>query len=138
MVDRDLRRTTSSAHPSPLRRSDTGVTEAVRNLLVRNPGTIPDQIGVAGELFVSPRTLSRRLNEEGTSFRALLDEVRRTRAEELLTHTDMTTEQVAAHLGYAEAASFIRAFRRWKDCPPQEFRARGADPRARTPVIAGA
>lgn len=93
--------------------------------LVRTPGEIPDQATVALGLFMSSRTLSRRLNEEGTSFRALLDEVRQTMSELLLAHTDMTTEQVAARLGYAEAASFIRAFRRWQGCPPQTFRSRG-------------
>ncbi|MFI9503999.1 AraC family transcriptional regulator [Nocardia sp. NPDC052566] len=125
------------------RRARTGIAGAVRDLLVRNPGEIPDQIAVATALFMSPRTLSRRLNEEGTSFRALLDEVRQTLSEELLAHTDMTTEQVAARLGYAEAASFIRAFRRWKGCPPQEFRLRkGRKPLAarsqRAPVSVGA
>ncbi|MFE3194926.1 AraC family transcriptional regulator [Nocardia sp. NPDC059240] len=115
------------------RHARTGVAGAVRDLLVRNPGEIPDQAAVAAELFVSPRTLSRRLNEEGTSFRALLDEVRQALSEELLDHTPMTTEQVAARLGYAEAASFIRAFRRWKGCPPQEYRARGQ--RARVPEL---
>ncbi|MFE3189804.1 AraC family transcriptional regulator [Nocardia sp. NPDC059240] len=106
------------------RQARTGVAGEVRDLLVRDPGRIPDQVAVAAELFISPRTLSRRLAEEGTSFRALLDEVRQMLSEELLDHTDMTTEQVAARLGYAEAASFIRAFRRWKGCPPQEYRAR--------------
>ncbi|UFS96876.1 AraC family transcriptional regulator [Nocardia huaxiensis] len=106
------------------RHARTGIAGAVRDLLVRNPGEIPDQTAVAAELFMSPRTLSRRLNEERTSFRALLDEVRQMMSEELLDHTDMTTDQVAARLGYSEAASFIRAFRRWKGCPPQEYRAR--------------
>ncbi|MBF6543225.1 AraC family transcriptional regulator [Nocardia brasiliensis] len=104
------------------RQPRSGVAGSVRDLLVRNPGELPDQIAVANELFMSPRTLSRRLNEEATSFRALLDEVRQLLSEQLLTYTDMSTEQVAARLGYAEAASFIRAFRRWKGCPPQEFR----------------
>ncbi|MEV6135284.1 AraC family transcriptional regulator [Nocardia sp. NPDC051990] len=107
------------------RRARSGVAGSVRDLLVRNPGEIPDQIAIAAALFMSPRTLSRRLRDEGTSFRGLLDEVRQMMSEELLSHTDMTTEQVAARLGYAEAASFIRAFRRWQGCPPQEFRARG-------------
>ncbi|MFE3099536.1 helix-turn-helix domain-containing protein [Nocardia tengchongensis] len=106
----------------------SGFAGVVRDLLVRDPGVIPDQSAVASELFVSPRTLSRRLNEEGTSFRTLLDEVRQVLSEELLDRTDMTTEQVAARLGYAEAASFIRAFRRWQGCPPQEYRARGRTP----------
>ncbi|MGQ4600748.1 AraC family transcriptional regulator ligand-binding domain-containing protein [Nocardia sp. R6R-6] len=106
----------------------TGVAASVRDQLVRNPGEIPDQVTVALGLYMSSRTLSRRLHEEGTSFRALLDEVRQTMSEVLLTHTDMTTEQVAARLGYAEAASFIRAFRRWQGCPPQTFRSRDLRP----------
>ncbi|WP_454197419.1 AraC family transcriptional regulator [Nocardia sp. Marseille-Q1738] len=110
------------------RRTRTGVAASVRDLLVRDPGEIPDQATVALGLYMSSRTLSRRLHEEGTSFRALLDEVRQTMSEVLLTHTDMTTEQVAARLGYAEAASFIRAFRRWQGCPPQTFRSRGLRP----------
>ncbi|MFE9576902.1 AraC family transcriptional regulator ligand-binding domain-containing protein [Nocardia sp. NPDC006044] len=116
-------------------RTRAGVAGAVRDLLVRDPGVIPDQIAVANELFMSPRTLSRRLNEEDASFRGLLDEVRQLLSEQLLAHTDLTTEQVAARLGYAEAASFIRAFRRWKGCPPQEFRLHGG--RALAPVAAG-
>ncbi|MEC3919342.1 AraC family transcriptional regulator [Nocardia sp. CDC160] len=115
------------------RHARTGVAGAVRDLLVRDPGRVPDQVEVAAELFMSPRTLSRRLNEEGTSFRVLLDEVRQALSEELLDHTDMTTEQLAARLGYAEAASFIRAFRRWKGCPPQEYRTRNGRPLPRVP-----
>ncbi|MBL1079414.1 AraC family transcriptional regulator [Nocardia sp. 2] len=113
------------------RQARTGIAGAVRDLLVREPGRIPDQAEVAAQLFISSRTLSRRLNEEGTSFRALLDEVRQLLSEELLEHTDMTTEQVAARLGYAESASFIRAFRRWKGCPPREYRARHMRPTGR-------
>ncbi|GAA5050291.1 helix-turn-helix domain-containing protein [Nocardia callitridis] len=113
------------------RRVRGGIAGSVRDLIVRDPGRLPDQVTVAAGLFVSPRTLSRWLNQEGTSYRALLDEVRQVMSEELLTHTGMTTEQVAARLGYAEAASFIRAFRRWKGCPPQEFRARVLAGRAR-------
>ncbi|QIS13034.1 AraC family transcriptional regulator [Nocardia arthritidis] len=117
------------------RRARGGVAGSVRDLLVRRPGEIPDQAAVAAGLYMSPRTLSRRLNEEGTSFRALLDEVRQMLSEELLTHTHMTTEQVAGRLGYAEAASFIRAFRRWKGCPPQEFRARNGFARRQPALV---
>ncbi|WP_169813096.1 AraC family transcriptional regulator [Nocardia jejuensis] len=117
------------------RQARTGVAGAVRDLLVRNPGEIPDQTAVACALYMSPRTLSRRLNEENTSFRVLLDEVRQMLSEQLLDHTDMTTEQVAARLGYAEAASFIRAFRRWNGCPPQEYRSRTGRYTARVPEL---
>lgn len=117
------------------RHARAGIAGTVRDLLVRSPGDIPDQVAVAAGLFMSPRTLSRRLNEEGTSFRALLDEVREALSEELLDRTGMTTEQVAARLGYAEAASFIRAFRRWKGCPPQEYRSRNGRVPVRMPEL---
>lgn len=105
------------------RRQRTGFAGMVRDLLARHPGEVPDQATVAAELHMSPRTLFRRLAEEGTSFRALLDEVRETLAEELLCTAGMTTEQVAYRLGYAEPACFVRAFKRWKGIAPQAYRA---------------
>ncbi|WP_198347300.1 AraC family transcriptional regulator [Nocardia terrae] len=117
------------------RHARTGIAGTVRDLLVRTPGLVPDQTTVAAALFISPRTLSRRLAEEGTTFRGLLDEVRQALSEELLDRTDMTTEQVSARLGYAEAASFIRAFRRWNGCPPQEYRTRVLRRTAREPEL---
>jgi AraC-like DNA-binding protein len=105
------------------RRARTGIAGAVRDLLVREPGQIPDSPAVAAALQMSNRTLSRRLDEEGISFRALVDEVREMLAEEMLVTAQMTTEQVSRRLGYSEPASFVRAFKRWKGVAPQAFRA---------------
>lgn len=110
------------------RRGRTGFAGTVRDLLARHPGEIPDQTTVAAELHLSPRTLFRRLAEEGTSFRALVDEVRETLAEEMLCTAGMTTEQVSSRLGYAEPACFVRAFKRWKGVSPQAFRAQNHAP----------
>lgn len=110
------------------RRSRTGFAGAVRDLLARHPGEIPDQATVAAALFTSPRTLHRRLAESGTSFRALVDEVRETLAEEMLCTAGMTTEQVSGRLGYAEPACFVRAFKRWKGVTPQAYRAENRGP----------
>ncbi len=101
----------------------TGVSGAVRNLLVERPGEFPDAAEVAERLAMSPRTLFRRLEEEDTSFRKLVDEVRETLAQELLVNAGMTTEQVARRLGYAEPTSFVRAFKRWTGHTPQRYRA---------------
>jgi AraC-like DNA-binding protein len=68
--------------------------------------------------------LRRQLAREGTSFRSLLDEVRMAFAEEFLSNRAMTIEEIAARLGYSEAASFTRAFARWRGVPPGKFRAR--------------
>ncbi|QLY30471.1 AraC family transcriptional regulator [Nocardia huaxiensis] len=98
------------------------MTNTVREVLMRDPRQMSVQATVAAELYISSRTMSRRLQDEGTCFRALLEEVRETVAEQLLHHTDLTTGQISHRLGYAEPAAFIRAFRRWKGCPPQQYR----------------
>ncbi len=76
---------------------------------------------VARALGVSPRTLRRRLTESGTSYQALFDEVRAERAAVLLTRRALPVEQVADRLGFAEAASFIHAFRRWYGTTPSSY-----------------
>ncbi|MGB3442052.1 MAG: AraC family transcriptional regulator [Actinophytocola sp.] len=103
------------------RRARTGTAHDVRDLLTRLGGLGSPMAAVAGELNLSTRTLRRRLDEEGTSFRALLDEVRETLAEELLTKGAVPVEDVAVRLGYAEASSFIHAFKRWKGVTPIAF-----------------
>jgi AraC-like DNA-binding protein len=104
------------------RRARAGVTGAVRGAMLRRPGGLLSLPDVASELGMSIRTLSRRLEAEQSSFRALADEVRQTLAEELLGTAGMTTQQVAHHLGYAEPSSFVRAFRRWTGRAPQTYR----------------
>jgi len=104
------------------RKARSGLAERVRDRILRQPGHIPGMNAVAGELLLTPRTLRRRLLEEGTSYKALTDEVRETLAEELLSAARLSVEQIAERLGYAEAASFIHAFKRWKGQPPHSYR----------------
>ena len=99
-----------------------GLAGRVRDRILRQPGHIPDMVSVAGELLLTPRTLRRRLLDEGTSYKALTDEVRETLAEELLSAAHLSVEQIAERLGYSEAASFIHAFKRWKGQPPHSYR----------------
>ncbi|MGD0524091.1 MAG: AraC family transcriptional regulator [Polyangiaceae bacterium] len=79
---------------------------------------------VARKLHVSTRTLKRRLAEQGSSFSAIVDEVRRQRALLLLEDRRLAVEEVAARLGYSDAANFTRAFRRWTGKTPVAFRGR--------------
>jgi len=104
------------------RKARSGLAERVRDRILRQPGHIPGMNAVAGDLLLTPRTLRRRLLEEGTSYKALTDEVRETLAEELLSAARLSVEQIAERLGYAEAASFIHAFKRWKGQPPHSYR----------------
>jgi len=102
--------------------------EQVIDLLVRCKGRWPTIEETAAKLAVSPRTLRRRLGEERTSYRALLEGVRRKQAEELLAQTTLTMEQIADSLGYAETASFTHAFRRWTRQSPSAFRRQSEHP----------
>ncbi len=80
---------------------------------------------VAERLHVSVRTLKRRLAGRGTSFSALLDQVRRDRATLLLHAGELTVDEIGARLGYSDPANFARAFRRWTGSSPRAFRRRG-------------
>jgi AraC-like DNA-binding protein len=108
------------------RRARAGLSGRVRDQLLTRPQEPLDADTVAAALHLSPRSLRRRLAEEGTSYRLLLDEVRERLAEELLLTSGLAVEQVAQRLGYAETSSFIHAFRRWKGITPHAYRRSGA------------
>ena len=80
--------------------------------------------GQVAKLFsMHTRTLSRRLEEFGTSFREIADEVRFEIAQQLLRQTSLDVGEIAASLGYARASAFTRAFRRWSGSTPTIWRA---------------
>ena len=81
---------------------------------------------VAGLLAVHPRTLNRRLREEGTSFKALIGETRFEIARQLLRDTRLPIIDVAAALGYGDATAFIRAFRRAAGVSPGAWRSQSS------------
>jgi AraC-like DNA-binding protein len=99
------------------------LTARVRHILVDQLGekTLTPQLA-ADALAISPRTLSRRLAEEGTSFRVLLDDVRREFACALLHDRSLSVGDVAFFLQYSEPAAFHRSFRRWTGLTPRAFR----------------
>jgi AraC-like DNA-binding protein len=114
------------------RRATTTVSERVRQCLLR-PGRPAEMTAVAASLGTAPRSLHRRLAAEGTTFRRLLGEVRAALADEMLAQR-MTVDEVAERLGYAEAASFIHAFKRWKGTSPAAYRARDRARRGAAPA----
>ncbi len=109
--------------------SETRVTHRVRQVLCRIlPQGEPKRETLAQALHLSQRTLQRRLQEEGTSFQALLDETRRELAEQYLAQPGMTLLETAYLLGFADPSNFYRAFRRWFGATPSEYRARRGAP----------
>jgi AraC-like DNA-binding protein len=104
------------------RRARGATADAVRAQLIRidrAPRTIAT---VARSLAMSERTLRRRLASENTTFRQLSDEVHRTLAEEMLATGALSVDDVAIRLGFAEASTFIAAFRRWTGTTPARYR----------------
>jgi AraC-like DNA-binding protein len=73
---------------------------------------------VAKALAVSPRTLARRLAEEGTNFAEVVDGLRRSLAAQYLHESSFTLAQIGWLLGYQGATSFHHAFRRWTGHSP--------------------
>ncbi|PHQ15253.1 AraC family transcriptional regulator [Marinobacter profundi] len=101
---------------------DAGFACRVRRVIETSHPFPPKLARVAGTLFVSERTLKRRLQEEESSFQNLVDQVRLERARELLENTGMNLSQIADSLGYADAANFTRAFKRWTGISPSHHR----------------
>lgn len=86
--------------------------------------------GVARRLGTSPRTLQRRLQEDGASFDAVLDEERHTLARRYLHDESLSIDQACDLLAFAQPRGFRRAFRRWEGCTPSEYRTRATVARA--------
>ena len=107
-----------------LYRRDREMVLRVRNAL---RDALPASISlaeVAHSLHLSPRTLHRRLEEEGSSFQAVKDALRRDLATNRLAKTSQGLAEIAAELGFADTAAFYRAFLRWTGMAPAHYRQR--------------
>jgi AraC-like DNA-binding protein len=106
-------------------RREGAISAQVAQLIVEElRGGDPTLQRVARRLAVSPRTLQRRLEGEGTSFADLLDRTRRHFAETYVKERNIALSEVAHLLGFSEQSAFTRAFQRWYGVPPKQFRAR--------------
>lgn len=104
------------------RERETGLLRTVRSLM---SDAFPQQLkleDVAQSLAMSPRTLQRRLQAEGTHFQQELDWVRRTTAEDYLRYSRCHLTEIAYMLGYQEQSSFTHAFKVWTGLSPGEYR----------------
>jgi AraC-like DNA-binding protein len=77
---------------------------------------------IAGQLAVHPRTLQRRLAEEGTSCQDVIDAERRTQAAKYLAQPGLQLGQIAGLLGYTEQSALNRSCRRWFGATPRQYR----------------
>jgi AraC-like DNA-binding protein len=107
-----------------LYRRDREMARAVRDLIARSLASPPSLDDAARALGLSARTLHRRLDEEGTSFREIKDGVRREVALARLEKSDASIAEIAAELGYSEPSAFFRAFQGWTGVAPTIHRRR--------------
>jgi AraC-like DNA-binding protein len=101
---------------------DTDLVRRVRELAPRRTGGFLSLGEMAARLGVSERTLRRRLAAQGLTFSALLERVRCDKAVLLLRSTDLSVQEIAETLDYADASTFVRAFHRWTGMPPSAYR----------------
>lgn len=103
---------------------EPAMSQRIRQRLEREDTEFPTLNALARDWAVSRRTLIRRLKQEGTHYRALLDEVRQARARRYLEQTDWPVARIAERLGYQDVSNFSRSFKRWFDITPRTMRQR--------------
>ena len=82
---------------------------------------VPRSEDISVALNISVRTLHRRLQDEGTSFKVLLENTRKQLALIYLENTSVTLKEISYLLGFSEPSSFYRAFKRWYGVPPGQY-----------------
>ena len=88
------------------------------------PNGDPSMGAIAAKLHMSRSTLRRRLRQQGTTHRGLLQEVRRDHALRYLRQHDLSIDEIAYLVGYDDSTAFHKAFRKWTGATPSELRAR--------------
>lgn len=103
------------AHPHSLRRQ-------IEAMMLSHPsGTLTEETAAAA-LFISKRTLARRLKAEGSGFRAIRDDILARQAKNHLLDNRLSVDATAALLNYHDSANFRRAFKRWFGISPDQYR----------------
>lgn len=107
---------------SALTETNNDIARQVRAHLVQGQNGYPTPEQLAANLCLTPRTLRRRLQERGLSYKQLLDDVRRRDSCQLLANSEMEIQSISEMLGFADPANFTRAFKGWMGVVPSEWR----------------
>ena len=98
--------------------------ETVTKLILENPGRVWSLHDVAEQLYVSPRTLIRKLDSEGKKFQNLRDELSKKQVANYLRDGNLSVESVGYLMGFSDVSSFRRSFKRWFGESPSQYIAR--------------
>lgn len=102
---------------------DGGLVARVERLVTSSLARgLPEIDAIASQLAMSPRTLQRRLGDEGTTFAAIVDRARHQLAARYLADDRLSLAEVGFLVGFADPSNFHRAFRRWTGVTPGVFR----------------
>jgi AraC-like DNA-binding protein len=104
------------------RPGESELVRRIRAACLNSPSRFPAAAEIASELGLSLRTFHRRLADNGLSYQFIVDEMRRSLATELLENTHMGIDQLAQRVGFADATSFRKAFKKWTNHSPSDFR----------------
>lgn len=92
------------------------------HMLLSTPGEFPKLDAIAENLSIGTRTLRRRLKALGTSYQKILDDVKKELAIEYLQTTNLSVQEISDLLGYSEVTNFRRAFVKWVNLSPYQYR----------------
>jgi AraC-like DNA-binding protein len=100
-----------------------GLPEQIRAIIAKGYGNaFPDFSLVCEKLSMTPQTLRRRLKEENTSYQAIKDSIREDAACYYLAKEELSIDEIALMMGFSEASSFHRAFKKWTEKTPAAWR----------------
>jgi AraC-like DNA-binding protein len=102
--------------------AEKDIVNEVKMALRRKPGQFPRLEQVASKLAMSPRTVRRKLGAEGVRFQDLLDAERGKVAEDYLSNSELTIQQIAEQCDFSDAQNFAQAFKRWTGMSPTDYR----------------
>ena len=104
-------------------RDPASLARRIKDDLRRLPAAVwPETEALAQRLCISASTLRRRLADEGQTYQALKDSVRKELAIGWLAHADISFAEIAERLGFADTSSFYKAFRKWSGSNPGHYR----------------
>lgn len=101
----------------------TGIASLVKQVML-NMGNrqLPTLEDVAANMHISPRTLQRKLAEEGVTYKQLTDSVRQELSMDLLHDKTLSLQDIAYLTGYSDLSTFSRSFKRWTGVAPASYR----------------
>jgi AraC-like DNA-binding protein len=107
--------------------AESDLSHRVSAIFLNNISAPPKLAELASTMGMSPRSLRRRLKDDGTSYQKILDVTRQELAQSLLKETAEAVASIAYELGFDNPSHFGRAFKGWTGQSPSEYRKRASD-----------